>query len=545
MKYLFIIAAFIISSVAPVHVHAGAGGGGSTEITQKFNNLELIGVNISDAATAVSTGQDMVKNVILDPIANALISSALEGTSNDIMSWVSGGFGGADPLIVTDPEGYLKKQGLGSVKGLLGNIPSDTPFGDSIFNTLLSQYKGSDDVKSQIAQLSKSKIPGLVQNNLCVDKKITSLALGAIQNTDGTYDEQELANKKTELWNYACTGSPDDPVTAARLTDLSNQNFEVGGWSAWLALTSGESEYEKARKATDLAAKSIEEQKQLNIKELYDGLGALSEKECADPVEATEPGEQAGCNEWITTMPGDAVNEVFGESLTAGTKRLENIMGSGSLTGMLQGFAISAITSGFKKALNSSGNGSNYNLTVTLPSSRPVVQDLVNDPLKKTENLNPMEKQMKYYQDALTSLAAFDSRYMADLVAYENRVKIIKDCSTASAIYNNRMGLITPTKASIADEQANTTRALAYIADTRARLQASDSSTEQRTIFTAYMAAIDDRGYPAMQAEGFRKNQHRDDKRNADNDTELSNAITSCSVVPVAPGNNNESPGNN
>jgi hypothetical protein len=172
-----------------------------------------------------------------------------------------------------------------------------------------------------------------------------------------------------------------------------------------------------------------------------------------------------------------------------------------------------------------------------------VVQDLVNDPLKKTENLSPMEKQMKYYYDALTSLAAFDSRYMADLVAYENRVKTIKDCSAASAIYNNRMALITPTKTSIADEQTNTARALAYITETRAKLRASDSSTEQRTIFTAYLAAIDDRGYPAMQAEGFRKNQHRDDKRNADNDTELSNAIASCAVVPVD--NNNPSPGNN
>lgn len=527
MKHLIIISLFLISSVLPLKVHAGAAGGGATEITQLVNMGELIPINISDAITALSTKGTFIKGYILDPIANALISSALQGASNDILSWVSGGFGGSTPLIVTNPEEYLKQQGLKSVKGVLGNIPSDTIFGDSIFNSLLTQYKGVGDIEGTITQLTKSQLPGLIQSNLCKDEKLTSLALGAVQNNDGTYDQQELAAKKTELWNYACAGSADDVVVAARLQDLNTQNPSIGGWDAWLAVTGGENEYTKSQIVAAVTEKKIEEEKQLNIKDLYDGLGALSERECTEPVAGGE-GEADGCNNWITITPGDSVGETLNEALTSGMRRLENIMGDGSLTGMLQGFAISAITSGIKKALNSSGGGSQYNLPVVLPSSRPVVQDLENDPLKKQENLKPMNKQLTYYMTTLNNLSTLDTKYMSELTSYESRVNQVKDCTPAAGFYQNRMGRITPVKNSLTAEQAKIVEAKALVNNTQTRIDASNSSQEQGAIFNEYLSKIEDNGYPNAQTEGIREAEYVKDKFDVEHDTELNNWITTC-----------------
>jgi hypothetical protein len=547
MKSLLFISLLTCSLLLPYNAHAGAAGGGATEVTQLLNNAQLVPMNISDAITAVSTKGTFIKGMILDPIANSLISSALEGASNDILSWVSGGFGGSDPLIIANPESYITNQGLKSVKGILGGIPSDSLYGNSIFNSLLSQYKGSGDLKGTIESLSKSDLPGIIQNNLCKDEKLAALAKDAIENSDGTYDMAELTAKKTELWNYACAGSADDPVIAARLTDLSSQNESIGGWDEWLAITSGNNEYTSSVKIENLVEKKLDEKAQLNISEIFGGAGPVSEKECVEYAEISEEGQEPECLEYITVTPGDQVGGTLTEALTAGTKRLQNIMGDGSLTGMLQGFAISAITSGIRSALNSSGGSGQYNVPVTLPSSRPIVQDLANDPLKKSSNLSPMNKQLSYYLTTLNNLATLDNKYLSELTAYESKVARIKDCSQASFIYNNRIGRITPTKNSLKSELNKIAEARAFVDETQTKLNASNSSQEQGTIFNAYLAQVEDRGYPTAQTEGSRQAEYIKDKFDVEHDNDLDSWINTCAMSQQQqqPTGSSESPGNN
>lgn len=542
MKYFIIIFLFCISTITPTKVHAGGLGGGATEITQLLNHAELLPMNLNELVTSVSTHGSFVKQVILDPIANALISSALEGASNDILSWVSGGFGGSDPLIIGDPESYIRNKGNEAVKGILDGIPTDSAFGDSIFNSLLAKYKGTSDVENVINELTKSNIPSLIQNNLCNDAKITSLSIDAVTDNTGSYNPEELAAKKTELWNYACTGDPNtDPQLAARLQDLNTQNPSIGGWDTWLATTGGENDYTRSVKAQDIAAQRVAEVKQTQTNEIYQGAGPVSEKECLKFDSAPTEGQIAKCLQWLTTTPGDQVGGTLTEALTAGTKRLENIMGDGSLTGMLQGFAISAITSGIKKALNASGGGTTYNIPVMLPTSRPVVQDLANDPLKKTQNLQPMDKQLAYYLSTLNNLAAIDSSYMSDLLSYEAKVTALKNCTVATSYYNNRMSRITPAKNSILAEQAKITEAKTLISDTQAKLSASNSSQEQSTIFNAYLAAIDDNALPTFQAEGVRSAEYERNKFDVSHDTELGTWQTTCAQQQNTSNTNNSS----
>jgi hypothetical protein len=402
------------------------------------------------------------------------------------------------------------------------------------------------DIESTIEKLSQSDLPSIIQNNLCKDEKLTSLALDAVENGDGTYDQAELTAKKTELWNYACAGSADDPVVAARLTDLSSQNASIGGWDEWLAITSGSNEFTKSMQASNEVERKIEEKKQLNLADLTEGFNPVSEKECVEYSSSEEEGVEPECVEYRTITPGDQVGDVLSEALNSGTKRLQNIMGDGSLTGMLQGFAISAITSGIRGALNNSASGGGqYNTPVTLPSSRPIVQDLANNPLKKSENLSPMNKQLSYYLTTLNNLASLDNKYLAELTSYESRVARIKDCPSASSIYNNRMGRITPTKNLLTGELNKIAEAKALVDETQAKLNASNSSQEQGTIFNAYLAKVESSNYPTTQTEGARQSQYVKDKFDAGHDNELDSWINTCATSqqqPINTGTNNDSP---
>ena len=528
MKYFISIYIFFISLFVPLHVHAGAAGGGSTEITQILNNVQLVPINISSAVSAVATNGTFINDTILGPIANALISNALKSVSNDILSWVSGGFGGSDPLIIADPESFIKNKGLDAIKASLTGIPTDSAFGDSIFNSILNQYKGSNDLNTTLANLSKSASPSRLQDKLCTQTMLTSLALEAVRKADGSYDAQELATEEANIWSYACVGdAATDQQVAKRVKDIGQQKPSVDGWDGLFAVID-DSEFRRTELAKEVAAEKKEAEEDITSKEIFDGAGPVSERECTSFSSIVNIGQDPTCLNWITSTPGEQVASTLSEALTAGTKRLENIMGAGSLTGMLQGLAISAITSGIKKALNNSGSGVKYNIATTLPSSRPVEQDLVDDPRGKSEGLKPMNKQLTYYLKSLNELTTFNTNYLSDMNSYEAKVQAISNCTQASSFYNERIARINTIKASITGEQAKIDAAKALISDTKTRLEETNSSQEQGTIFNAYMEAVEDNGYPDSQTVGERRSEYQKNKFEVDNDTDLSNFTTTC-----------------
>ena len=103
MKKIIIAFVFLFQIGTALPTHAASAVAGALEPTQWLNNIELVATNLTSGEIALSTGLDMVKNTILDPIANQLIAAALEQGSNDIIAWANGGFEG-EPLIIGNPE---------------------------------------------------------------------------------------------------------------------------------------------------------------------------------------------------------------------------------------------------------------------------------------------------------------------------------------------------------------------------------------------------------------------------------------------------------
>ena len=550
-KYLFTFI-FLLQLTHFGDVYASGALIGATEPTQILNNVEL-GLDAGfDLATSLSTTIDMTKNTILDPIANALITNALNSASGDIMSWVSGGFSGGAPLIIANPQKYIEGQGLNAVKGALGNIPMNSAFGDSIFSSVLSNYKGSTDIASQLKALSQSNVPGILQNSMCTDAQLTALAKQSVSDVNNA---QEVAARKTALYAYACQGNPNDPQTAARLNDLSKQNPNLGGWDAWLNMTGGNNGYTNSKKAIQVVAQQEAIAKDFAIKENFGGgQNAVSQKECIEYEPATEltdpnspvgPTQDQPCKTWSTVTPGKTVTDLLSKASGSGLDRLSNIMGAGSLTGMLSNLAMSAITGGIKKALGGIGGGGKMvNVSTTIATTRPVEPDLAADPTRKAELLVPMMKQIDYYSTTLTKLESTDQTYITDLSAYEGRVQSGKACfdglvksgitttsHPAFGFYASRQNTINGLKNPLLQEMSKIGQARQLIAATTNGMNSSNSSQEIGTIFNKYLTAVDNQQLPDIQAEPNRRGEYQINKSNMSRDTDIATYQATCTQM--------------
>lgn len=535
---LLIISALQFSSIKSAHATAVIGATFPQQILEMGQSFIR---NIAANSTAISTNLDMVNNTILKPISTGLINVAQQQVASDMLSWANGGFEG-NPLIISNPEQYIKNQGLLEVKGALNSIPTDSIFGDSIFNEIASQYT-NNDIKSQLQSLSKSNIPNLIQQSMCSDEALSSLALKDVQDADGNYDQTELTNRKTQLYNYACQGNPDtDPAVASKLMDLSTQRPELGGWDKWLATTGGDNTYTKVAKAVPLAAKAELERKQFKKDDIFLGQKPSSQTKCThyeDPVDGEDPKCTEGAE--ITTTPSDVVASAIEKAANSGLDRLTNLTGEG-LSSLIVGLAFTKLTSGINKSPAATKASNNAKV---IKARTPPKQDLVGDPTRKTEVRNPMSKQFDYYSSVLSDLENVDQPYLSDVNAYESKVSTGRACyrslvssgsltdqdsrfTGAMNFYSGRQSKIDNIKNTLNPEISKINEAKSLVSSTKGLIAASNSTEEISSIFNDYSAKIDSGNYPIAQGVATRKADYIKNKTDSEQDTEIGSYQSRC-----------------
>ncbi len=528
---------------------------GSTFPGQIVSDIISLATGASTFIDTSANVEVMLKETILDPIANQLISSVIEQSSDNITSWVTGGFDGAPSLITADPQDFIQKAGLRAAKGALGNIPEDSVFGDSLFATLKDTYSGANDLKAQIEGLSKSDIPTLLQDKICSDAALTALAINDVKDKDtGAYTNSEVTARKTSLYNYACAGDPNtDPQVARRLDDLNTQNPNLTGLDGWYKLTvEGQNAYTRGAIAKDLVVKKAEADKDLATKENFGGgQNAVSEKECevyeevtrtTDPNDAVGKTEDQKCLKWRTITPGATVGALFAKGQSVGLERLTNIMGDGSLSGLLSGLAVAFTNNGNK---NRGAGPKASNMSVTVSSSRPVRQDLLNDPSRKEETMGTMMKQFTAYEETLNNLEGVDNSILADINTYQNKVTTGKTCYdelvkedpskandgrviNAYSFYANRQSKINVKKNSLVPEITKIARAKSLNQQTLTALNESNSTQEMSTIFRTYQTALNSESLPKLGSEATRTGEGREIKNQTENDKDLDTNNNTC-----------------
>ncbi len=255
---------------------AGGATGGSTEITQFANNIQLLGVNAAatasagyDAITSYASNNLWIKDITLDGIAWTLAKQMISQMTTSIVNWINSGFNGS-PSFVQDLEGFLLNVG-------------DQAFGDYL------EYLGGP------------------LTFLCSPFELDiRIALAT------TYTRAREGQPNTD--QCSLTG------IMANIENFSNGDFAQGGWEAWFQITSTPETYTpygsyltaKTEAGIYLLNKQGEEKTILSF-----GDGFLSSKIC----EAVQGNGTTQENCFIST-PGKVIEEALTFQLSTGPESL-------------------------------------------------------------------------------------------------------------------------------------------------------------------------------------------------------------------------------
>lgn len=530
----------VVSTLGIQLAFAGGATGGATEVTQLLNNAELIPINISDALTALATEADMIKNTIGDPIMGAIISTAVQTTSNSMLSWINGGLEGNS--LIQSPEDFIDRKKFDEVRKILSAIPENSAFGDSLFSSIL-ESENEESLEEIFESFSTSQIPSIVQNNLCNDARLTEEATRRVMDEEGNYDQESVNNEKEYLYDYACSGDPvGDDDLSVKLIDLYTQDPSLGGDDAWLYLTGGGNEFTQSALGLSAAKEKVENKKELAMKELFDGLGTVSQTECLE--EGTDFAGIGVCLQEAILNPGEAVQETLNTVANSGLLRLISADPDG-FASILTSFMTEMLGKGLNTAVSEMTGGNEGEEVVVIT---PPVDDLANDPERKEEFVNSIEKRLEFDEKTLDDLEQTDNTYTAAINSYEAQINQVKDCfdsliargittrgnnrvNSAYAYYNDRKSRIDAARSVIQNDRLGIAAARALIAATRSQLEATNSSQEIAEILGDYTGTYERQNFPDSSDLSQRRQSYTRDSGDASRDTEKTSHLNACQSI--------------
>lgn len=551
MKKIFtlLITLLVIFTLTPKDASAGAGGGGATEVTQIANNIQLIPINISDEATAIATYGETFFTTIMGPIANTLISNMLQNVSQDIISWVNGGFSGEGPQLLQNPESFIKKAANNEARKALAAIPSTGALSDSAFNTIKNSILGQNkNLGTRLKDNLASQIPYTVQSNVCKESRLTELSIERAANQDGTYDTATAQVEKEYLYGYFCTCDPaNDEECSAKLMDAYEQRKDLGGEQAWLQLTGGDNMFTKVYNANSLVAEEVANAKKLAENELFLGLGAVSETKCLDLQE--DAAGNTYCNNSVVVNPGKAIQSMIDTGLNAGTLRLAGANGTGILDTLFSTLAQRLVSKGLNMGVAALSGGSNSSETVS--STAPVRNDLAEDPTRKANTVSALTQHFNLTKRILTDLEGVDREYESSIRTYSAKVSRVKACFdslidrsiassgdsrvvSANNYYNDRMNKITTAEGIINEDLVKIAAARDLLSTTEATIQGTQSSQVISDTFDSYQRQYTESGFPDNTTYSTRRMSYARDKSESDRDSEGDDHLNSCSQIEAS-----------
>ncbi len=483
---------------------------------------------------------------------DAMTLVSIMQSGKDMQNLISGSLG-TDPLLVGDPEKYFNDAMASVQLGAISSVAkSNGPFSDSIFSTLRSNANYSNlNLKEKLDVINSSPIPTLLSNKICKnDSFLTSLAAG-----DGTLTDEQIAEQKTEIYNYACSEDPNSKEQAARLIALNENNPEIlnsadsndGTIGTGLLLATGrDNPYTKATLAQIETAKKAEEAKQIAIDDWKNGRGIKSLTDCVERAETGPDGEvfdnpdQAPCVKTQVIQSAGTLSDQLSDAYSAPLDTLIASFGTGAggligtafnAVSIFQGISnsINSLSSGFGGGGGSSGGSGTSPSTLLATYNNPQVikvnqipkQNLTSNPEAKEALIETPVKHLDTHLNALSTLVTADQRYISQIVYYQGLINNMKNCfinagiqyeattspRIASAVNyansitltNSKLQTTIETELSLID----TTKAL--IVDTKTRMAASQSSEEISAIFKEYLTKVEDMKLPTLISSATRE----------------------------------------
>lgn len=353
--------------------------------------VSQVATEASSLTTAIEQTASTFNQVVFRPLQDALMLASIFRSADVIKNLVLGGLNGQVSLLKTNPELYLKQQGVIAQKVNVNYVDkANGVYSNSIIGSVVSQARVASDIEGTLGSLSKSSIPSIVQKELCEDSKLTAVA----QNDVGSSDPAAVAARKGEIYGKLCTGNPNtDPALAQALT-AAGEATGAGGWDVFLAKTAGDNTFTKTNLALAVIEKNRLEKIAAKETDRILGKGIVSKTECT-----AQSSGKAGtvCAETIITNLGYQLSESFKSAINAPLDVMKNAFGTGgtfssilgsvaSIVGSVQSIqqSLNSVTGTAAGLTNSIGNGLQISLggaPVTNPPSSltPTTGGTVND----------------------------------------------------------------------------------------------------------------------------------------------------------------------
>lgn len=467
----------------------------------------------STYATQINTFLQTNKLLVLDPIANGLIAASLLSQQKGTINLVTGGLGGSQPLLQSNPEQWIQNQGLNAVRVSLGDINNQGGiFSSSLLSSLIGTYKNSNNLTTQLQVLTKSSIPTLTQNSLCKDANLTAIAKNDVTKSDGTFNPTDLAKRKSDIYNALCRGNPQTDIALAnRLLQVNSQRPDIAGWDSWLAITGGDNAYTKATQAQILVEQDRQKKEAAAQADLNRGGGIISPSKCTQTVSGADLlgiGTIANlpCKVSVITNSSAAVASNYSQALNAPIQKLIGAQGSGIL-GTLS--TLLAAKNTFDMLSNAFGgvSGGSTNTSNTTNTNTATTQDLLNNPTGKSAISDPIFARLDAYASSTKDLQKSDSDLQSQLNIAQGSLATMRGCfqkivddfsldptdgrvANAFSYYGTKSAELASYGSTITQDQNQIDLANSTMTQLKSKIQSSNSTKEISDAYDAFEAKI-------------------------------------------------------
>jgi hypothetical protein len=486
------------------------------QLPQWAQEIITAGASLS---TQANTYLLQYKVTVLDPLGNAMIAVSLIKQQSNTINLVTGALGGSQPLLKSDPEKWVKDQGLNVVQVSLSDLSQQKgTYSDSLFGSLVSNFKAQNNpLQTTLQNLGGSSIPSTVQNNLCSDATLTQTAKNDVTGTDGNFDPAELTARKKQLYDSLCTCNPStDQQCAQKLTQVNNQRPDIGGWNTWLAVTNGDNAYTKNVQATIVVSNAADAAKTAAASDLNRGGGVASPRVC-DPskkVSTAANGDpvlniaDALCRGFTITNTGSAVNASFQSALNAPLQRLVSSFGDGIIGTLSSLLSARNTVNMLSNAFGSASSGGS--------------QDPAADSAGKSTITSPELARLSTYSASLDSLEQADTSLLSEISIAEGNADQVRSCfqglvddfnldpgssqvSSGFSYYQSQMLKLAGLRSTVSQDQDAITAARTAITDLQNLLASSSSTEEISAAVTAFEEKVNNGTLPSASAGSLRQ----------------------------------------
>lgn len=482
----------------------------------------------TSAITSVQQTLETVNNTILIPIRDALTIVTVLKSGNNMRNLILGTVG-IDPLLVDNPERYLKGKALDTINASLAEAGlAYTPGNESVLENILTVTRyNSKGVSARIQLISQSPILPIIQKQVCADYALNKLAEEQVLVPGRPFDQAAFTAKKQELRDAFCVGdpmqnTPEGTRVAENLKRLQQARPEVGGWDSWLTMVSGDNPYTKNARIQQELQREVNAVVSRAEQDLALGGGIRSLTECKERALTNPAGQpytnpnQAPCVQEVIKQAGSILNQTFKDAISGPIDLLKQSFGSGAGGLINTAFTTVNILTGISQALDnfngsSSGGGGTVNTGSQSVSTGAITNDLQNNPTGKKTLTDTPREHLSMHTESLDKFETANNQYVLAIANYNGKLNSMRQCfvdlvreypetsTQAEAAYS----YYNETVAANAKLQEKATTSLALIAPTReiistteTILNTSNSSDEISRAFDTYRETVSSKKLP-------------------------------------------------